>query len=41
MEEKKVPKIADLFDLEHTIAAPLFEGKVYPWEVLEIGRAHV
>ena len=35
MEERKVPKIADLFDLEHTIAAPLFEGKVYPWEVLD------
>lgn len=26
--------IADLFDLEQTIAAPLFEGKTYPWEVL-------
>ena len=35
MAEQKVPKIADLFDLEHTIAAPLFEGKVYPWEVLD------
>ncbi|MBR5642310.1 MAG: UDP-N-acetylglucosamine pyrophosphorylase [Firmicutes bacterium] len=35
MSEQKVLKIADLFDLEHTIAAPLFEGKEYPWEVLD------
>ena len=27
--------ISDLFDLEHTIAAPLFAGKTYPWEVLD------
>ena len=27
-------KISDLFDLNDTIAAPLFEGKTYPWEVL-------
>ena len=27
-------KISDLLDLEHTIAAELFEGKDYPWEVL-------
>lgn len=26
--------IADLLDLSKTIAAPLFEGKTYPWEVL-------
>ncbi len=26
--------ITDLLDLSHTIAAPLFEGKTYPWEVL-------
>ena len=26
--------IADLFDLSMTIAAPLFQGKTYPWEVL-------
>ena len=30
MADCKVPKIADLFDLEHTIAAELFEGKEYP-----------
>lgn len=28
-------KINDLYDLEKTIAAPLFDGKDYPWEVLE------
>ncbi|NLD33781.1 MAG: UDP-N-acetylglucosamine pyrophosphorylase [Clostridiales bacterium] len=26
--------IKDLYDLDHTIAAALFEGKEYPWEVL-------
>ena len=26
--------IADLLDISKTIAAPLFEGKTYPWEVL-------
>ena len=29
-----VPKIKELFDLSHTIASPLFEGKNYAWEVL-------
>lgn len=29
-----IPKISELFDLEHTIAASLFDGKEYPWEVL-------
>ena len=28
-------EIARLFDLSHTIAAALFEGKRYPWEVLK------
>lgn len=27
-------RIGDVLDLTHTIAAPLFEGKTYPWEVL-------
>lgn len=27
-------EIKDLLDLSKTIAAPLFEGKTYPWEVL-------
>ena len=29
-----IPKISELFDMEHTIAAELFEGNEYPWEVL-------
>ena len=28
-------EIKDLFDLEKTIARELFEGKTYPWEVLD------
>ena len=28
-------EIKDLFDLDKTIAAELFEGKTYPWEVLD------
>ena len=28
-------EINELFDLSKTIAAPLFEGKTYPWEVLD------
>ena len=28
-------KINDLYDLDKTIAAPLFDGKDYPWEVLD------
>lgn len=28
-------EIANLFDLSHTLAAELFEGKQYPWEVLK------
>ena len=28
-------KINELFDLEHTLAAQLFQGKEYPWEVLD------
>lgn len=27
-------KIVELLDLSHTITAPLFEGREYPWEVL-------
>ncbi len=27
--------IEELLDLSHTIAAPLFAGKTYPWEVLD------
>ena len=28
-------EIKDLFDLDKTIAKKLFEGKTYPWEVLD------
>ncbi len=28
-------EISELLDLNHTIAAPLFAGKTYPWEVLD------
>ena len=28
-------KIEELLDLSHSIAAPLFEGREYPWEVLD------
>lgn len=28
-------EIKELFDLSHTIAAEIFEGKTYPWEVLD------
>jgi NDP-sugar pyrophosphorylase family protein len=30
----EIPKINDLLDLSHTLAAPLFDGCRYPWEVL-------
>ena len=33
-------EIKDLLDLTKTIAAPLFDGKTYPWEVLA-GISHV
>ena len=39
--DKKIPTIADLFDLSHTIAAELFEGKTYPWEVLDDIKAFI
>ena len=29
-----IPKIGDLLTLSHTLAAPLFEGKRFPWEIL-------
>lgn len=28
-------EIKELFDLSHTIAAEIFDGKTYPWEVLD------
>ena len=34
-------QIEDLLDLTHTIAAPLFEGKEYPWEVLDDIKSYI
>ena len=34
-------EIKNLLDLEHTIAAALFEGKTYPWEVLDDIKAFI
>ena len=34
-------EIKRLFDLSHTIAAPLFEGKRFPWEVLGGIKAYI
>lgn len=34
-------EIKDLYDLEKTIAAPVFEGKTYPWEVLADIKAFI
>ena len=31
-----IPKIEELLDLTHTLAAPLFDGKRYPWEILPL-----
>ncbi len=32
---QRIPSAHELFDLNHTIAAPLFESVVYPWECLD------
>lgn len=38
MSDYNEMKISEMYDLSQTIAAELFEGKTYPWEVLpEIG----
>lgn len=34
-------KIADLFDLRETIARPLFDGAIYPWELLPKIKAYI
>ena len=34
-------KIAEMLDLEHTIAAELFSGKTYAWEVLPEIKAFI
>ena len=34
MADMKAMQICNMYDLEHTIAGELFEGRTYPWEVL-------
>lgn len=34
-------KIVNLYDLSQTIAAPLFEGKTYPWEILPLIKEYI
>lgn len=34
MEKNEICRIENLFDLNETVAAAIFEGCVYPWEVL-------
>ncbi|MBQ8248279.1 MAG: UDP-N-acetylglucosamine pyrophosphorylase [Clostridia bacterium] len=36
MKETSIPKIADLYDTSHTIAADLFRPAAYPWELLDL-----
>ncbi len=31
----KIPKIGELFDKSHTIAAPILDNEAYPWEILD------
>jgi NDP-sugar pyrophosphorylase family protein len=41
MKAAKVYTIEELFDLSHTRAASLFEGKTYPWEVLPLIKDYI
>lgn len=41
MKAPKIYTIAELYDLSHTIAADLFEGKTYPWEVLPLIKDYI
>ena len=34
-------KISNLYDLKETIAAPVLEGRTYPWEVLPEIKAFI
>lgn len=40
-ESIKVLTIAELYDLEQTIAADIFEGHTYPWEVLPLIKDYI
>lgn len=35
MKDNHIPKIGELFDTSHTIAAPILPLDAYPWEVLD------
>ncbi|MBQ8551988.1 MAG: UDP-N-acetylglucosamine pyrophosphorylase [Clostridia bacterium] len=35
MNENFIPKVCDLYDARHTIAAELFKPDAYPWELLD------
>jgi len=41
MKAEKVYTIGELYDLTHTIAAPIFEGKTYPWEILPLIKDYI
>ncbi len=41
MKETIIPKIADLYDTSHTIAADLFRPDAYPWELLDSIKDHI
>lgn len=41
MKETGIPKIRDLYDVSHTIAADIFEPNVYPWELLDYIKDHI
>lgn len=36
-----IPHTSDLFDLSRTIAAGLFDGSIYPWDVLDKIKAYI
>lgn len=39
--DKKMIQIENLYDLKKTIAAPLFKGREYPWEVLPLIKEYI
>ena len=39
--DKKALSIENLYDLKKTIAAPLFKGREYPWELLPLIREYI
>ncbi len=41
MKETIIPKIRDLYDVSHTIAADIFAPDAYPWELLDSIKDHI